>query len=79
MKTRQLSHGNDWPLALALKGVKTVGREARMIRPDGSHYDISISAVGTYRVLEAASAPTFYIPPNDVRLEFLKIAYTDGR
>ena len=50
-----------------------------MIRPDGSHYDISISAVGTYRVLEAASAPTFYIPPNDVRLEFLKIAYTDGR
>ncbi len=35
---------NDWPLALALKGVKTVGREARMIRPDGSHYDISISA-----------------------------------
>jgi hypothetical protein len=28
----------------ALHGIKTVGKELRMIRPDGGHYDISISA-----------------------------------
>lgn len=35
---------SDWPTVLALKGQKTVGKEIRMVRPDGSHYDISISA-----------------------------------
>jgi PAS domain S-box-containing protein len=34
----------EWPIAQALHGIKTVGKELRMIRPDGSHYDISISA-----------------------------------
>ena len=35
---------NDWPVARALSGIKTECMEARMIRPDGTHYDISISA-----------------------------------
>lgn len=34
----------EWPIHLALRGVKTAGKETRMIRPDGSHYDILISA-----------------------------------
>jgi PAS domain S-box-containing protein len=35
---------NQWPPALALLGVKSEGSEARMVRPDGTHYDISMSA-----------------------------------
>jgi signal transduction histidine kinase len=31
-------------IARALRGETTVGREARMVRPDGSHYDVLISA-----------------------------------
>ena len=34
----------EWPISRALRGETTVGREARMIRPDGSHYDVLISA-----------------------------------
>jgi PAS domain S-box-containing protein len=34
----------EWPISRALRGETTVGREARMIRPDGSHYDALISA-----------------------------------
>jgi PAS domain S-box-containing protein len=34
----------EWPISLALKGIKTVGKELRMFRPDGSHCDLSISA-----------------------------------
>jgi PAS domain S-box-containing protein len=34
----------EWPISLALRGTKTVAKEFRMIRRDGSHYDISISA-----------------------------------
>ena len=33
-----------WPIVQALHGIKTVGKELRLIRPDSSHYDISISA-----------------------------------
>jgi len=33
-----------WAISRALRGQTTVGREARMIRPDGSHYDALISA-----------------------------------
>ncbi len=32
------------PIARALRGETTVGREARMVRPDGSQYDVLISA-----------------------------------
>jgi PAS domain S-box-containing protein len=35
---------SNWPTVLALKGEKTVGKELRMVRPDGSHYDILLSA-----------------------------------
>jgi PAS domain S-box-containing protein len=34
----------EWPIALALRGITTVGKELRIIHPDGSHYDISVSA-----------------------------------
>jgi signal transduction histidine kinase len=34
----------DWPVSRALRGETVVGREARMMRPDGSHYDVLISA-----------------------------------
>jgi len=33
-----------WSLQRALRGEVTVGIESRMVRPDGSHYDVSISA-----------------------------------
>jgi signal transduction histidine kinase len=34
----------EWSISRALRGETTVGREARMARPDGSHYDVLISA-----------------------------------
>jgi signal transduction histidine kinase len=34
----------EWPILLALRGIKTVGQEIRMVRPDDSYRDISISA-----------------------------------
>jgi signal transduction histidine kinase len=34
----------EWPISRALRGETTLGREARMIRPDGSHLDALISA-----------------------------------
>ncbi len=34
----------EWSIARALQGETTVGREARLVRPDGSHYDVLISA-----------------------------------
>ncbi len=34
----------EWSIARALRGETTVGREARMVRPDGTHYDVLISA-----------------------------------
>jgi signal transduction histidine kinase len=33
-----------WPISRALQGETTVGREARLTRPDGIHYDVLISA-----------------------------------
>src|SRR5215218_9305816 len=36
--------GEDWPIAKALRGETTIARETRMVRPDGSHYDLLISA-----------------------------------
>src|SRR5215204_6396778 len=35
---------DEWPISRALQGETTLGREVRMIRPDGSHYDALISA-----------------------------------
>ena len=34
----------EWSIPRALRGETTVGREARMARPDGTHYDVLISA-----------------------------------
>jgi PAS domain S-box-containing protein len=34
----------EWSVGLALRGETTVGRESRMVRPDGSYYDVLISA-----------------------------------
>jgi signal transduction histidine kinase len=34
----------EWPISRALRGETTVGQEARLIRPDGSHLDALISA-----------------------------------
>jgi PAS domain S-box-containing protein len=34
----------EWPISLALRGIKTVGKELRMVRSDGSYYDISMTA-----------------------------------
>ena len=34
----------EWSVSRALRGETTVGREARMVRPDGGHYDVLISA-----------------------------------
>lgn len=34
----------EWSISRALRGETTVGREARMVRPNGSHYDVLISA-----------------------------------
>jgi PAS domain S-box-containing protein len=34
----------EWSISRALRGETTVGREARMVRPDGSHYDVLVSA-----------------------------------
>src|ERR671920_170584 len=34
----------EWVISRALRGETTVGREARMVRSDGSHYDVLISA-----------------------------------
>jgi PAS domain-containing protein len=34
----------EWSISRALRGETTVGREVRLIRPDGSHYDVLISA-----------------------------------
>ncbi|HSD57231.1 MAG TPA: PAS domain S-box protein, partial [Methanotrichaceae archaeon] len=33
----------DWSLPMALRGITTMGREARMIRSDGTYYDILIN------------------------------------
>jgi signal transduction histidine kinase len=38
----------EWPISRALRGETTVGREARLIRPDGIHYDVLISAAPLY-------------------------------
>ena len=35
---------DEWPISRALQGETTLGREVRMIRPDGSHYEALISA-----------------------------------
>jgi signal transduction histidine kinase len=35
---------DEWSIARALRGETTVGREARMVRPDGGHLDVLISA-----------------------------------
>ena len=35
---------------------------------------ILVSSNKTYRILETASPPSFYIPPHDVRIELLKVA-----
>ena len=37
-------HRDEWSISRALRGETTVGREARMLRPDGSHCDFLISA-----------------------------------
>jgi PAS domain S-box-containing protein len=34
----------QWSITRALRGETTVGRETRMVRPDGTHYDVLISA-----------------------------------
>ena len=34
----------EWSIARALQGETTVGRETRMVRRDGSHYDLLVSA-----------------------------------
>src|SRR3712207_4093321 len=34
----------EWSIPRALRGETTVGREVRMVRPDGSHCDLLISA-----------------------------------
>ena len=34
----------EWTIPRALRGETTVGRETRMVRPDGGHYDFLISA-----------------------------------
>jgi PAS domain-containing protein len=34
----------EWPISLALRGIKTLARDLRMVRPDGGHYDISMTA-----------------------------------
>jgi PAS domain S-box-containing protein len=34
----------EWSIPRALRGETTVGMEARMVRPDGSHYDLLVSA-----------------------------------
>lgn len=34
----------EWSIQRALRGETTVGREARMVGPDGGHYDVLISA-----------------------------------
>jgi signal transduction histidine kinase len=34
----------EWPISRALRGETAVGREVRLIRPDGIHYDVLISA-----------------------------------
>ena len=34
----------QWPIALALTGITTVGKDLRIIHPDGSHHDTSVSA-----------------------------------
>ncbi|MDP8926486.1 MAG: PAS domain-containing protein, partial [Actinomycetota bacterium] len=34
----------EWSIPRALRGETTVGREARLVRPDGSHHDVLISA-----------------------------------
>ena len=34
----------EWSISRALRGETTVGRETHMLRPDGSHYDVLISA-----------------------------------
>ncbi len=34
----------EWAIRRALRGKTTVGMEARLVRPDGSHYDVLVSA-----------------------------------
>jgi PAS domain-containing protein len=34
----------EWPISLALRGIKTVGKELRLRHADGSHLDLSINA-----------------------------------
>ena len=48
--------------------------------PDSRRVEVRLAALiiadstQTYRVLETASPPTFYVPPMDVRLEFLQLS-----
>jgi PAS domain S-box-containing protein len=34
----------DWPILPALRGISTAGKELRLVRPDGSYRDLSVSA-----------------------------------
>ena len=34
----------EWPITLALRGIKTEGKELKLLRPDGTYFDLSISA-----------------------------------
>jgi PAS domain S-box-containing protein len=34
----------EWPIPLALRGAATAGKQLRLVRPDGSHRDLSVSA-----------------------------------
>jgi uncharacterized protein (DUF427 family) len=51
------------PPKLALDGRRVEVRLGKLIIAD---------SIQTYRVLETASPPTFYIPPDDVRLQLLQ-------
>src|SRR5215813_11672064 len=34
----------EWPITLALRGIKTAGKELKLLRPDGTYFDLCISA-----------------------------------
>ncbi len=65
---------NEWPIALALRGIKTTGKELRMVRPDGSQYDVSVSAAPLKTKETIIGAIAFYVDITPRRLAEQQLA-----
>ena len=68
-----------WPIALALRGIRTVGKDLRLIHPDGSYYDISVSATPLRTGEGIIGAIASFIDITERRLAEQKLTATNKR